>query len=190
MRQQLNKRRIHMKKVSTLTILILLLSHLMAEATELMNVTVDYQDAAGYVTLQAHKEVYSTPSGGSYYINSIVYSWALIQVLSPNTDYMADARIGGTADRGSQGIPDAPVPGNIYYWADYSGYAAWNRTRVSWVKWPWINQKKSLYLSAGGSQYTWSSSPSENPFDPYAEVYGDGDPQEVVGGSIDTDNPN
>jgi len=103
-----------MKKVSTLTILILVLSHLMAEATYLLNVTVDYQDPAGYVTLRAHKEVYSTYSGGSYYVNSIVYSWAHIQVLSPNTDFRATATIRGTTDRNTMSMPPIPNYSRIF----------------------------------------------------------------------------
>ena len=180
--------------VWTIVILVILMfSHLTAEARYLVDESVEYEDPAGYIYMRASKAVYTNPSAdyndANYYdwVRSFASSTIHIETINWNTDFMATARIGGTADSNTMSMPSIPTYNTLIFTHDYSAYSGRNRHRVSWVKNLFRNAKRDLYLSAGCTKTTWTYSPYENPFAPYAQAYGDGDSFEVVGGSINTD---
>lgn len=182
-----------MKKL-TLTFIVLMLSYLTAEARYLVDESVEFEDPAGYIYMRAAKGVYTNPSSddsyyGDYYdwVRSYAYSYVHIEAINWNTDFMAIARIRGTADRNTTSMPSIPNYNTIIYTHDYVAYSGRNRHRVSWIKLLFKNAKRDLYLSAGGTKTTWTTDPYENPFNPYAEAYGDGYYSGIVGGTIDTD---
>lgn len=182
-----------MRKLTSLTFLILILSCLTTEATYLVDKSVEYEDPAGYIYLRAAKAVYTNPNAdyndANYYdwVRSYATSYVHIETINENTDFMAIARIGGTADRNTMSIPPTPTYNKIFYSPDYSAYSGYNQHRVGWVRNFFRNAKRDLGLSAGGTKITWVTSPYENPFNPYAEAYGDGGPSEVIGGFRNTD---
>lgn len=167
---------------------------LMAEEITLLEVTRELQDGEsrihddqGRIYMRAVKRVYAAGNNDLWVINSIVYSWVRMKALNENEDYMGYARINGTSDRNTRAAPTFPTYNTYRHDADFTVYSGYQKVRVSWIKRPFINKKRDLHCSFGGSTDIWASTPSENPFDPYSYAWGESEWHQYPGGSVNTD---